>query len=130
MKNKQEYISYKLQKAGQAMKEARLLIDNKMTDTAVSRLYYASFYAVNALLVSHDFNPKTHSGVKSLFNKEFILTHKLADHFSDFYSFLMAKRFEADYDDFVFINDKNIEKLFVQTGEFVSAVTSLINKQE
>ena len=69
MKNKQEYISYKLQKAGQAMKEARLLIDNKMTDTAVSRLYYASFYAVNALLVSNDFNPKTHSGVKSLLQK-------------------------------------------------------------
>ena len=130
MTNKQDYISYKLQKAAQALKEARLLIDNKMQETAVSRMYYASFYAVNALLISHGFNPKTHSGVKSLFNKEFILTHKLEARFSDFYSFLMAKRFEADYDDFVFINDKNIEKIISETREFVDSVAALVKKQE
>lgn len=130
MKNKQDYISYKLQKAGQSLKEARLLIDNNMPDTAVSRMYYASFYAVNALLVSNDFNPKTHSGAKSLFNKEFILTHKLQERFSDFYSFLMAKRFEADYDDFVFINEKTVEKMLAETIEFVEAVVALIKKEQ
>lgn len=130
MKNRQDYISYKLQKAAQALKEARLLIDNKMPDTAVSRMYYASFYAVNALLVSYDFNPKTHSGVKSIFNKEFILTHKLQERFSDFYTFLMAKRFEADYDDFVFINEKTVEKLLTETTEFVQAVVVLVKKEQ
>jgi uncharacterized protein (UPF0332 family) len=51
------------------------------------------------LLALHGFNSKTHSGTKSIFNKEFILTGKIESRFSDFYSFLMAKRFEADYDD-------------------------------
>lgn len=129
MKNKEDYINYKLQKAAQSLKEARLLIINGMNDTAMSRLYYAAFYAVSALLVSKDYNPKTHVGVKTLFNKEFILKNKIDSKFSDFYSFIMAKRFEADYDDFVFIDEKNIEKLFTETQEFVDAILLFLNSQ-
>ncbi|MDZ4807581.1 MAG: HEPN domain-containing protein [Bacteroidota bacterium] len=130
MKNKQDYINYKLKKAGQAIKEARLLIENGMADTALSRMYYASFYAVNALLVSNDYNPKTHSGVKTLFNKEFVLTHKIDARFADYYSFIMAKRFEADYDDFVFVDENNIKQLLADTEAFVATVIALIEKQE
>ena len=97
MKNKYDYIDYKQQKAAQSIKEAKLLMENGLNDTAISRLYYAAFYAINALLAINGFNPKTHSGTKSIFNKEFILTGKIESRFSDFYSFIMAKRFEADY---------------------------------
>ena len=128
MKSKADYINYKLQKSAQALKEAGLLRDNKMTDTAVSRLYYAAFYAVNALLVSKGFNPKTHTGTKTIFNKEFILTQKLKSSLSDFYTFIMSKRFEADYDDFVFIDNDNMDRLFTQTRDFVNEVTGLIGK--
>ena len=126
MKNKSEYIKYKLQKAAQSIREAKLLMENGLNDTAVSRLYYAAFYAINALLAENDFNPKTHSGTKTIFNKEFILTGKMESHFSDFYSFLMAKRFEADYDDFVFIDEKKIPSLVAETEEFISAIIAMI----
>lgn len=126
MKNKYDYINYKQQKAAQSIREARLLIDNGLNDTAISRLYYAAFYAINALLSINGFNPKTHSGTKSIFNKEFILTGKIESRFSDFYSFLMAKRFEADYDDFVFIDENKIESLLTETEEFVDKINSLI----
>lgn len=95
----------------------------------MSRLYYAAFYAVNALLASNEFNPKTHSGTKVLFNKEFILTGKIESRFSDFYSFLMAKRFEADYDDFVFIDGSKMQSLLAETEEFVNAINSLVKIQ-
>ncbi|HET7118626.1 MAG TPA: HEPN domain-containing protein [Hanamia sp.] len=126
MKNKYDYINYKQQKAAQSIREARLLIDNGLNDTAISRLYYAAFYAINALLSINGFNPKTHSRTKSIFNKEFILTGKIESRFSDFYSFLMAKRFEADYDDFVFIDENKIELLLTETEEFVDKINSLI----
>ncbi len=87
MKDKPDYISYKLQKSAQSIKEARILFENGMNDTAVSRLYYAAFYAINALLAEKGFNPKTHSGTKTIFNKEFILTGRMESRFSDFYSF-------------------------------------------
>jgi len=126
LKDKNDYIRYKQQKAAQSIKEAKLLIENELNDTAVSRLYYAAFYAVNALLAINGFNPKTHSGTKSIFNKEFILTGKIENRFSDFYSFLMAKRFEADYDDFVFIDENKMQSLLAETEEFVNVINSLI----
>ncbi len=126
MKEKNDYINFKLQKAAQSLKEARLLMENGMYDTAVSRLYYAAFYAVNALLTANGFNPKTHSGSKTMFNKEFILTGKMDSRFSDFYSFLMAKRFEADYDDFAFIDEARLLPLLVETEEFIAAIIEVI----
>lgn len=129
MKEKNDYINYKLQKAAQSLKEAKLLMENGMNDTAVSRLYYAAFYSVNALLAARGFNPKTHSGTKTIFNKEFILPGKILGRFSDFYSFLMAKRAEADYDDFVFIDENGMPALFAQTEEFVFLIASMINKE-
>ena len=126
MKEKKDYINFKLQKAAQSLKEARLLMQNGMNDTAVSRLYYAAFYAVNALLIAYGFNPKTHSGSKTIFNKEFILTGKIDSRFSDFYSFLMAKRFEADYDDFAFIDETKMLPLYVETEEFIALLIEII----
>lgn len=126
MTDKSDYIRYKLQKAAQSIREAKLLLENGMSDTAVSRLYYAAFYAINALLAEKGFNPKTHSGTKTIFNKEFILTGKMESRFSEFYSFLMAKRFEADYDDFVFIDEGKIQALLVETEEFLAAITGKI----
>ena len=126
MKDKYDYIKYRQQKAAQAIKEAKLLMENELNDTAMSRLYYAAFYAINALLAINGFNPKTHSGTKSIFNKEFILTGKIESRFSDFYSFLMAKRFEADYDDFVFIDEKKIQSLLEETEEFVAVINAMI----
>lgn len=128
MKKKKDYINFKLQKAAQSVKEARLLMENGMNDTAVSRLYYAAFYAVNALLTANGLNPKTHSGSKTMFNKEFIHTGKIDSRFSDYYSFLMAKRFEADYDDFAFIDEARLLPLFAETEEFIAKVIEFIDQ--
>lgn len=127
MKDKADYIRYKLQKSTQSLREARLLMENGINDTAVSRLYYAAFYAVNALLAENGFNPKTHSGTKTIFTKEFILTGKIESRYADFYSFLMAKRFEADYDDFVFIDESKIEGVFAETEEFIAMLITIIH---
>ena len=101
-------------------------MENGLDDTAVSRLYYAAFYAVNALLASKGFNPKTHSGTKSLFNKEYIHTGKIESRYSDFYSSLMPKRFEADYDDFVYIDENKIQSFLLETEEFVKIINDFI----
>ncbi len=41
----------------------------------------------------------------------------------------MAKRAEADYDDFVFIDENGMPALFAQTEEFVFLIASMINKE-
>lgn len=105
-------------------------MDHGLNDTALSRMYYAAFYAINALLFKEGFIPKTHNGTKSLFNKEFIQTQKIDSKFSDFYSFLMAKRFEADYDDFAFINLSNLPAILSETERFVSLILGMIKEND
>lgn len=72
-----DYVKYKLQKAAISMKEARLLYENALHETAVSRLYYAAFYAATALFTNVGLNPRTHTGTKSLLNKEYFLPGRL-----------------------------------------------------
>lgn len=119
MKTKEDYINYKLKKAEEALKEAQLLLENNFGEASISRLYYAAFYAINALLINLDLNPKTHQGVKSLFHKEFIYTKKLDEEFSDFYTLLMAKRHEADYENFSFINKEKIPDYIIKTRQLI-----------
>ncbi len=122
-----DYVIYKLQKAAVSIKEAKLLHENGMNETAVSRLYYAAFYAANALLTNDGLNAKTHTGTKSLLNKEYFLPGKLENSFADLYTMLMAKRHEADYENFAFIDENQIPGWIEKTQEFVNQIEQLIN---
>ena len=61
---KEEYIRYRLDTAYKTLAAATVLAENGFWNSAVNRLYYSVFYAVNALLVLHDIRTKTHSSVK------------------------------------------------------------------
>lgn len=51
---------------------------------------------------------------------------KLTDAILIFILSLWPKRFEADYDDFVFIDENKIQSLIDETEEFVGTVNTLI----
>lgn len=127
MKTKEDYIRYKLKKSGEALNEAEVLIANNFYDAAVSRLYYSLFYAVSALLINMDLNPKTHAGVKSLFQKEFIHTGKFDKKYSDFYTLLMAKRFEVDYENFSFVDKEQIPGYINETKSLINLIKKELN---
>ena len=59
----EDYINYRLQRARETLDEIKILIDNKLWNTAINRLYYACFYAVGALLVKHGMRPQATQGV-------------------------------------------------------------------
>ena len=45
---KRELIQYRLNRAKDTLNEVNLLVENKLWNTAVNRLYYACYYAVIA----------------------------------------------------------------------------------
>ena len=65
-------IHYRLERADEAMEEARIMADSSHYNAAVNRLYYACFYAVQALLLKHHIAATTHAGVKSMLGLHFI----------------------------------------------------------
>jgi uncharacterized protein (UPF0332 family) len=122
MKSRIDYITYKLQKADESMRAATVLLNSQLYADALTKIYYAAFHAISALLIDKNLNPKTHSGVKSLFHKEFIFTGEIDKSYAELYDTLLAKRFEADYEAFAFINEENIPSQLQQTQALIELI--------
>lgn len=57
-------ISLRLQNAKDTLAEIPVHLEHGFWNTAVSRMYYACYYAVEALLLKHGISVKTHSGIR------------------------------------------------------------------
>ena len=67
-------IQYRLEQAKVALDDAKYLLEGeRSTQSIVNRSYYAMFYAALALLQKISKTPSKHSGVISLFDKEFVM---------------------------------------------------------
>ncbi len=64
--NIEALANYRFQRAEETLKEIPYLKQQGYYNTAVNRLYYACYYAAVALLIKHEVNPGTHSGVKQM----------------------------------------------------------------
>ena len=61
-----------VRRAQKYLKSARILLNAEDYESSVSRVYYAMFYAVEALLLSEGLSFSSHRGVISAFGKHFI----------------------------------------------------------
>ena len=96
----EDYIHYRLQKAKQTISETKILIENKLWNTAVNRMYYACFYSVGALLVKHNIETSSHSGSRQKLGQHFIQTGIISKDLGKHYTELFEKRQKGDYNDF------------------------------
>lgn len=99
--NVNDLVQYRFMRAFNSLNDAKLLAEHESWNSAVNRLYYACFYAVNALLIHHGFEPKSHNGVKTIFFKEFIANEKISKEYGYLYSDLMDWRSQSNYADFI-----------------------------
>jgi uncharacterized protein (UPF0332 family) len=61
-----------IEKARRSLAAAERLLADGDADFAISRAYYAMFYAARALLLTKDIRRSKHSGVIAAFNEHFI----------------------------------------------------------
>lgn len=79
---------------------ARALVDSGFPRQAISRAYYAAFYAARAALEAvGESSPKTHSGMRSRFGDLARSTPNLGPEVGRALSQLGTDRTEADYDE-------------------------------
>lgn len=70
--SRKELVVYRLDRADETMQEASLMAKEGHYNAAVNRLYYACFYAVQALLLKNQIAATTHAGVKSMLGLHFV----------------------------------------------------------
>jgi len=114
-----DLIKYRMEKSKETFQDARVMYEKASLGSTVNRIYYAMFYAVNGLLLSNNFSSSKHSGVRSLFNKEF------EKKWGKFYSKIFEERQEGDYKDFVKFNSNTVRSWLDGAKNFINEIETV-----
>ncbi len=125
--SKSELINYRLQRAYEALEDARILAGASRWNTCVNRLYYACFYSVSALLIQRGLSSSKHTGTRSLFNRHYVKTGKVAKKMAQIYNDLFERRQESDYLDFIRFKESQVSPWISKAEEFVKHIETIIN---
>ncbi len=124
----QEVIRYRIRRANETLNDAIFLAKEKRWNSCINRLYYASYYAVSALLLSENQNPSTHSGVKQLFSELFIKTSIISEDFGKMHSQLFSWRQKGDYDDLFDFDSEKVIPYLSPVQSFIKLVEEILKK--
>lgn len=117
-----------MEKAQQALDDARLLLAHDRAAAAVNRLYYACFDAARAALLTEDETPGSHAGVKTRFSYHFARTGRLSRATVRILAAAETMRNRADYDAFAVFDVAAGADLLSDAEQFVGAVDSMLRQ--
>jgi len=122
----QTLVRYRLERAREALDEAKMLFEAGHLHTYVNRLYYACFYAISALLLTKGLSTSKHTHLRALLHKEFIRTGSIPAEYGKFFDLLFNNRQKGDYSDLVVFEADQVKTWLAQTEAFVEFVAGLI----
>jgi len=106
------------------------LAENGYWNSTVNRLYYALFYAVNALLVLNEINTKSHSATRSQFSLLFIKSGKFDKKYGRLLSELFDWRQKGDYENIYEYDKDSVIPLIEPVKEMIHLIQKEINKSQ
>ncbi len=129
MSHKEDLITYRRSKAKETLEDAEILFNAKRISSAVNRIYYALFYEVTALLLKKNMSSAKHSGIRALFNENFVKTGKVNIESGRFYSRMFEFRQKSDYADFVQFEDEKVKEWLVKAKQFIKEIEKVIENE-
>lgn len=123
------YAEFRIERAEESLRSVDILIHHEQWSDAANRLYHACFYAVEALLTTESYGSRKHTGVRSLFNQDFVNKGLIATGLAKFYNELFDYRQETDYKRFVVADEATVRDLRASAQEFIDVVKSLVNNR-
>jgi uncharacterized protein (UPF0332 family) len=125
---KEDLIKYRLLRARDTLDDAQILAERNKWNSTINRLYYASYYAVMALLLDSDLKPNTHNGAKSNFSEYFIATNKIPKELGKIYSQLFTWRQKGDYDDLFDFDKDKVMPYFAPVKQLIDIIENILIK--
>ncbi len=127
--DRNEYVQYRIETAHKTFEAAKVLVENGFWNSAVNRLYYALYYAVNALLYLNGIQTKTHSATKSKFSQMFVKTGRFDKKHGRLLSELFDWRQRGDYENIFEYDSESVKPLFGPVAEMIDLIDEEIKKQ-
>ena len=113
-----------LKRTDEKLQSAQILIENDQIDDAISRAYYAAFLASKALLYLLGSEPKSHSGIMTMFGLKVVKQGLLPPSIGHSLNELFKARETSDYAIISFYNKSD----GIQYIEKAQTVTDAIKK--
>ncbi len=117
----------RIHRAGDCLREAKLLLDNGEYRGAANRAYYAAFHALRAVLALDGFDSKKHSGVIAKFRELYVKTGRFTPEMSDAIGSLFRIRSASDYDDFYIASKADVEAQYHLAEKLVAEIAAYLS---
>ena len=121
-------MQYRLERADEALEEAAIMSERSHYNAAVNRLYYACFYAVQALLLKHHISATTHAGVKAMFGLHFVSKGIISIEHGKTFNTLFEKRHSSDYEAFAYCDKALVDDLTPMAEAFINQIKELLKQ--
>jgi uncharacterized protein (UPF0332 family) len=92
-----EHLHLIMEKAAKSLLGAANLAEDGLYEFAVSRAYYATFYAIEAALTTKGLMAASHKSIITLFNREFVHAGLVPSSLNKSLNLLFKERQNADY---------------------------------
>lgn len=125
MTERDNEIKANLERSRDALDAASGLFEDEYFDFAVSRAYYAAFYAASALLLNNGRETKKHSGVIALIHQHFVKTQKLPVEQGKHLNWLFELRGIGDYGGVIHLSFEEAQRAIEVATSFVDAVDDI-----
>lgn len=121
-------ITYRMERAEEALAESALMASEQHYNAAVNRLYYACFYATQALLLKHHISATTHAGVKAMLGLHFVSKGILSMEYGKTFNTLFEKRHSSDYEAFAYCDQQLVNDLTSLAETYIAQIKELIRQ--
>ncbi len=119
-----------VKRAVKYLKSAQMLLNEKDYESSVSRVYYAMFYSVEALLLIKKLSFSSHRGVLSAFGEHYIKTGIFLKGMSKILNLAFEKRQMGDYDYTFVISNEEAGKILEDGKKFVDTVSNYLKEKK
>lgn len=108
------------------IKSAELLLKDGDYESTVSRIYYAMFYCVQALLLTKELSFSSHKEVISAFGRYFVKTGIFPKDMSKALTRAFEKRQFGDYEYTFVITNEDAEEILEQGKNFITTIVKYL----
>ncbi|MEE0857212.1 MAG: HEPN domain-containing protein [Ruminococcus sp.] len=118
--------NYRIEKAKDCLKAAKILLDEECYSDSANRSYYAIFHSINAINALYSIGFKKHSGVISNFNQNYIKTHIIEKEYGKIANTAFDVRKDNDYSDFYVAPKNEVSEQYENAVKFVNRIERFI----
>jgi len=124
-----ELIKEELKTAKRRLDAAKLLFRNNMLEDAISRVYYAVFYAAKAMLNSAGYDAKTHKGLISEFGLRFVKEGIVPKRYGGVLRRIFEARESSDYEIYAIFENTEVKELLKQAEDFINMAEKFVRER-